>query len=310
MLDVLTDCAPALITTHGEVHTHGELRTRVAQFAALLPDPAGGRRLVHVPLRADFAGVTAYLAVLEAGHVALVTDGHDRASGILRRHRPDVRTTGDELEPFELLTQTPRHLLHPDLALLLSTSGSTGSPKLVRLSHRNLLSNATGIAEALQITAADRGITSLPLHYCFGLSVLHSHLLVGASVVLHEGSVLDGCFWGAMESARVTTLAVVPHMVELMESTAVLERPHPSLRLVAQAGGRMPADRVARTARLGREHGWELAVMYGQTEATAWPQSTRTRSACHSSGPACSWTPPFPKPATVPVRWSSAVPAS
>ena len=90
------------------------------------------------------------------------------------------------------------HVLHPDLALLMSTSGSTGSPKLVRLSHRNLVSNARAIAAYLGLTPADRGITTLPLHYCYGLSVLHSHLAAGAGIVLTDGSVVDPCFAAAM----------------------------------------------------------------------------------------------------------------
>ncbi|KAE8764966.1 non-ribosomal peptide synthetase [Georgenia thermotolerans] len=260
---------PALLTASGDVLSHGELRERIADLAAQLPDPAEGRRLVHLPLRPDLAVVTAYLATLAAGHVALVTADGARAAGIVDRYRPDIVLTGRPGSPFEVVSPDPGHLLHPDLALLLSTSGSTGSPKLVRLSHRNLTSNAAAIAEALRLTAADRAITSLPLHYCFGLSVLHSHLTVGASVLLHDGSVLDEDLWRAVDDLRVTTLAVVPHMVELMESTGVLERAHPSLRLLAQAGGRLLPDRVVRTAALGREQGWDLAVMYGQTEATA-----------------------------------------
>ncbi|MFH5824518.1 AMP-binding protein [Georgenia sp. AZ-5] len=261
---------PALLTASGDVLTYEELRARVGDLAGRLPDADDGRRLVHLPLRPDVAGVTAYLATLQAGHVALVTaDDARTAAGILDRYRPDVTATGDVEQPFEVTSPAPRHLLHPDLALLLSTSGSTGSPKLVRLSHRNLLSNAAAIAEALRITPADRAITSLPLHYCFGLSVLHSHLAAGGSVLLHDGSVLDEALWRAVDDLRVTTLAVVPHMVELMESTGVLQRAHPALRLLAQAGGRMHPDRVVRTAALGLEQGWELAVMYGQTEATA-----------------------------------------
>ena len=261
--------APALVTEDGAVLSHDDLRGRVERLVRRLPPAAQGRRLVHVPLRRDAASVTAYLATLEAGHVALVTGDDDRARRVPEHYRPDVVVTGHPDDPFALLSAAPRHVLHPDLALLLSTSGSTGSPKLVRLSHRNVVGNATAIARALRITAADTAITSLPLHYCFGLSVLHSHLLVGGCVVLHEGSVLDAGLWDAVHAHGVTTLAVVPHAVELMESTGVLERPHPSLRLVAQAGGRMPPERVVRTARTGSEQGWELAVMYGQTEATA-----------------------------------------
>jgi acyl-coenzyme A synthetase/AMP-(fatty) acid ligase len=261
--------AAALVTEAGEVLSHGELRARVAGMARHLPDVALGRRLVHLPMGRDAASVLAYLATLEAGHVALVTPAGEGAAAVVDRYRPDVTATGAPERPFAVETPEPRHLLHPDLALLLSTSGSTGSPKLVRLSDQNLHDNATAIAAALGITAADRAISSLPLHYCFGLSVLHSHLVAGGSVVLHEGSVLDASFWDAVDGRGVTTLAVVPHMVELMETTGVLEREHPSLRLVAQAGGRMSPERILRMAALGREHGWGLSVMYGQTEATA-----------------------------------------
>ncbi|HLS44214.1 MAG TPA: AMP-binding protein [Ornithinicoccus sp.] len=221
-------------------------------------------------MRNDLASVTAYLAVLESGHCALVTScSPDRTAPILEAYRPDVTATDDPREPFEVAPGGAAHLLHPDLALLLSTSGSTGSPKLVRLSRDNVRSNALAIASALSLGPADRGITSLPLHYCFGLSVLHSHLVAGGSVAVTGHSVLDAEFWEAVDEQQVTAVAVVPHSVELLAGTGELDRPHPSLRLVAQAGGRMPEGRVREVAALGRRRGFGLAVMYGQTEATA-----------------------------------------
>ncbi|GAA5160574.1 AMP-binding protein [Ornithinimicrobium tianjinense] len=269
--------APALLAPAGEVVDHGTLRARVEDLAAGLPDATTGRRLVHVPLRATVEDVVGYLAVLEAGHVALVTADGPSGQRVAGHWAPDLVVQDGEVRPGDGSADAcarhtgngPRHLLHPDLALLLSTSGSTGSPKLVRLSHANVTSNAAAIAAALGLTDADRGVTSLPLHYCFGLSVLHSHLTVGASVALTDASVLDDAFWATVDGQGVTDIAVVPHMVELMETTGALERPHPSLRLLTQAGGRMATDRIVRTAALGAEHGWGLSVMYGQTEATA-----------------------------------------
>src|SRR4029453_16211375 len=117
----------------------------------------------------------------------------------------------------------------PDLALLLSTSGSTGSPKLVRLSRANLLANARSIAESLDLRSTDVAITSLPLHYCYGLSVLHSHLLVGASVVLTGLSVADACFWDLAERAAVTGLAGVPHTYALLDAVGFTRRVLPRL---------------------------------------------------------------------------------
>jgi acyl-CoA synthetase (AMP-forming)/AMP-acid ligase II len=262
--------ACALVAEDGTTLTHGDLRERVTALAGHLPDVATGRRLVHLPMRNDLTSVAAYLAVLESGHCALVTSSSpDRTAPILAAYRPDVTTTFDPDAPFDVAPNGPAQLLHPDLALLLSTSGSTGSPKLVRLSRDNVRSNARAIASALSLGPADRGITSLPLHYCFGLSVLHSHLVSGGSVSVTDHSVLEAAFWETVDRQQVTALAVVPHAVELLVGTGELDRSHPSLRLVAQAGGRMPEGRVRDIAALGRRRGFGLAVMYGQTEATA-----------------------------------------
>ncbi|MCR8671610.1 AMP-binding protein, partial [Agrococcus sp. HG114] len=272
LLDVLAgdvESAAAILDTRGMLRSRDDLRRDVLALAGRLPALETGKRLVHVPLRADAASVTAYLAVLEAGHVALVTTDHERAAAIVERYAPDLASTGDPGAPFTAWDDEPRHLLHPDLALLLSTSGSTGSPKLARLSWENVRSNARGIAAALGLRESDRAITTLPLHYCFGLSVLHSHLVAGASVVLREGSVTDAALWRAVDELAVTTLAVVPHSIDLLESTGELDRPHPSLRLLTQAGGRLAPERVRALARSGGPRGRGLAVMYGQTEATA-----------------------------------------
>ena len=152
----------------------------------------------------------------------------------------------------------------------MSTSGSTGSPKCVRLSRSNLSSNAVAIAEYLGLGPDDRAITSLPLHYCYGLSVLHSHLTVGAGVVMSEHSVVDRCFWSAVSEHGVTSIAAVPHSLELMDRSGTSScLGTPSLRRLTVAGGRTAPAVVQRYATLGERWGWDLVVMYGQTEATA-----------------------------------------
>ena len=162
-----------------------------------------------------------------------------------------------------------QHEVHPDLALLLSTSGSTGSPKLVRISRQNLIANAGAIVDYLGLDETDRAITSLPLHYCYGLSVLHSHLLAGASVVLTDASVVDPCFADALRDHRVTSLAGVPHTFDMLEHAGVDRVGVPSLRSLTQAGGRMAPDAVTRWTARAETWGARFYVMYGQTEATA-----------------------------------------
>ena len=173
------------------------------------------------------------------------------------------RAPGFETEP-EALTVAP----HPELAILLTTSGSSGDPKLVRLSARNLVSNALSIAWYLDITPDERAITSLPLHYSYGLSVLTSHLLTGASIVLTERSVHEAAFWEAFEMGGATSLAGVPLTYENLAAKGFLQRPIPGLRTLTQAGGRLDPSLVRRFAHYAGAHGMRFFVMYGQTEAS------------------------------------------
>jgi long-chain acyl-CoA synthetase len=164
-------------------------------------------------------------------------------------------------------TLPPR--MHSDLALLLSTSGSTGSPKMVRLSRRNLLSNAMAIAEYLHLNSQGRAITSLPLHYAYGLSVIHSHLLVGATIVVCGHSVMEREFWRCMEEAGVSLFSGAPIMYEALQKLQLEKMRLPALKILTQAGGKLPVRRVEWMARLAQTRGWKFYVMYGQTEATA-----------------------------------------
>ena len=210
--------------------------------------------------------VVSYLALLDRDHVPLLAGSHvDRLADVWR---PDavIRVDGDDLDIAR--RTVPAHALHPDLALLMSTSGSTGAPKLVRLSDRNLLSNALAIGEYLHLTPGDRGITSLPLHYCYGLSVLHSHLAAGAAVVLTDASVVDPCFAAAVRVGGVTNMAGVPHTYELLERAGPERIRVPTLRFLTQAGGRLGPDRVEQWLDRTRAWGVDFFVMYGQTEAT------------------------------------------
>ena len=224
----------------------------------------------------DIDPVVTYLAALEGGHpILLVAPGDDEASvrhraSLAERFDPDVIAAGagNGAVLHEVRVGTA-HEFSPDLALLVSTSGSTGSPKLVRLSHENLESNARAIAEYLRLTAADRAATTLPMHYCYGLSVINSHLVSGASIVLTGRSVTEPAFWDLAHESRITSFAGVPYTFELLESGGFADRLPASIRYLTQAGGRLAPEAVRRFARLGDRRGFEFFVMYGQTEATA-----------------------------------------
>ena len=246
----------------GAALTYAALADRVADVARAY---AGARRLVLLTARNDVASVVEYLGAMAAGQVVLLA-GEPAAEGLRAAYRPDV-LAGPGGRTF--LTAGTAHDLHPDLALLLSTSGSTGSPRLVRLARDGVLANAAAIADALGIRGDDVAATTLPLHYCYGLSVLHSHLRRGAALMLTEDSVLADAFWTDAVEHGVTTVPGVPHTFELLERSGFADRDLPTLRCLTQAGGRMAPERVRAFAELGQRRGFDLFVMYGATEATA-----------------------------------------
>lgn len=251
----------AVMTASAQV-SYSELADRVDRFAGGL---GTRRQLVLIETRNDLSTLVGYLGVLAGGHVAIPVPAAGDHSHILATYRPDVVIDGSGVH----VRSEGAHALHDDLALLLSTSGSTGSPKLVRLSRANLIANATSIAGYLGIDETDRAATTLPMSYCYGLSVVHSHLLVGAALILTERSVADPEFWELFARHRGTSFAGVPYTFELLDRIGFTSMDLPHLRYVTQAGGKMSPERVRRYATAARDRGWQLFVMYGATEATA-----------------------------------------
>ncbi|TRW80735.1 AMP-binding protein [Mycolicibacterium sp. 018/SC-01/001] len=251
----------AILTDTTEL-TYGQLADRVERC---VPTLGARRALVLLETRNDIHTLTHYLAALAAGHVVLPVPAGGDTSALDSTYRPDIVIDSTGVHHRD----TGGRVLHPDLVLLMSTSGSTGSPKLVRLSRANVVSNARAIADYLGIIDTDRAATTLPMSYCYGLSVVHSHLLSGAALILTDHSVSQQQFWELFVRHRGTTFAGVPYTFELLDRTGFAERTLPHLRYLTQAGGPMPSERVRRFAALGQRRGWELFVMYGATEATA-----------------------------------------
>lgn len=158
---------------------------------------------------------------------------------------------------------------NPQLAVLLSTSGSTGSEKLVRLSKANLKANAVSIASYLKIESCDRTLLFLPLNYSFGLSIVNSYLLQGALIVLCPYSIMQRQFWQMLKDEAITSLSGVPYSFDMLLRLGFLRQTYPSLTVITQAGGHLNTKRQEAVARYCQEHGIRFYVMYGQTEASA-----------------------------------------
>nr|WP_241737479.1 AMP-binding protein [Neptunicella marina] len=162
-----------------------------------------------------------------------------------------------------------QHLLDERVAVLLSTSGSTGSPKQVALSVENLQANAQGIASGLPIAQSDITITTLSMAYSYGLSVINSHLQCGASILLNEHSVMSREFWQALEQHKVSSFAGVPYSYEMLIRLGLCKKKLADLRYFTQAGGKLAKKYVQQLADFANAQNKQFFVMYGQTEATA-----------------------------------------
>lgn len=159
--------------------------------------------------------------------------------------------------------------LGENLALLLTTSGSTGSPKFVRQTRKNIQSNTDSIITYLNILPTDRAITTLPMSYTYGLSILNTHLCRGARIILTEATLLNQAFWKLCKSQEATTFGGVPYTYEILKKLRFGKMELPSLRYLTQAGGKLVKELAEEFNAICEEKGIQLIIMYGQTEATA-----------------------------------------
>jgi acyl-coenzyme A synthetase/AMP-(fatty) acid ligase len=166
-------------------------------------------------------------------------------------------------------SQSYIYSIDSSLALLLSTSGSTGSPKMVRISNENIIANAEAISQYLGLTSDERPITTLPPNYTYGLSVIHSHLLNGCEMVLTNRTMFDRQFWEFLKKSKASSMSGVPYHFEMMRKLKFTSMDLPDLRTLTQAGGRLNPTIVREYATHCASRGIRFFVMYGQAEATA-----------------------------------------
>ena len=274
--------APALLTEE-KVWSYADLSQMAARVAGAVP----ARSLVFLLARNQVAAIAGYVGFLSHGIVPVMVDATLDAgllAALARRYRPAFiylpRERAGEfgggteclsLADYVLLDlhEGAPFALAPELALLMTTSGSTGSPKLVRLSYENLRANTAAIAAYLGLTAGERAVTSLPLYYVYGLSILNTHLAVGASLVVTEETLFSREFWRLMREKDVTSLGGVPYTYGMLKRLRFFKMDLPSLRTLTQAGGKLDPELHAAFAADAAAKGRRFFVMYGAAEATA-----------------------------------------
>lgn len=273
----------AVISDRSESLTYGQLSEEVERMAAAFPR----RGLVFTLCENLLGSFVGYVACMNMNIPQVLLDGSkdlelvQRLIGIYQPEyiwMPSARV--DEIggetiykyQEYSLQSMTyesplANREINPELLLCLTTSGSTGSPKLVRLSERNLQSNAESIAEYLRITESERPVTSLPMFYSYGMSVINSHLIKGATILLTDKTVMQREFWNFIKEHRATSIAGVPYTYDMLRRLRFFRMDLPDLKTMVQAGGKLNAAYVREFVEFARRNGKEFIVMYGQTEA-------------------------------------------
>ncbi|MBR0149847.1 MAG: AMP-binding protein [Synergistaceae bacterium] len=268
----------AIIDDSGTRLTYSQLKHETEAIA----EAAGKRCLVFVLCSDTIGSVMGYAAFMNAGIVPLMLSRHIEPgllSPLMDAYRPKYMwlpsdmARGDEVfsaRGYSLVRTsfTEECPLHPDLALLLTTSGSTGSPKFVRQSYTNILDNAKSIAEYLRLDETERPISTLPMNYTYGLSIINSHFLVGATLLLTEKAMTQKEFWQFFREAGATSFGGVPYTYEMLDRMRFQRMSLPSLRTMTQAGGKITPELHRKFAEYARDSGKNFIVMYGQCEAS------------------------------------------
>lgn len=275
----------AVITDKGERLSYEELAAVAKTFADAIPQ----KGLLFCLCENRIGSFVGYVACMEHHIPIVLLDGSKDLSvlkNLMEIYQPEyiwaettkVGEIGGEtiynyasysLQKMHYAVEVEKPEINPELALCLTTSGSTGSPKFVRLSANNVLANAESIAEYLEIDENERPVTTLPSYYSYGVSVINSHFIKGATVLLTEGTVAQREFWNFMKEYKATSIAGVPYTYEMLKMLRFFRMDLPYLKTMTQAGGKLNKDIAKEYIEFAESKGKRFYVMYGQTEATA-----------------------------------------
>ena len=273
----------AIITEHSEHISYENL----LNLADDIGNNIRNRSLIFIVCKNSYHSLAGYIGFLRAkAVVGLINDSMDAflLKDLLDSYKPefvflpsdkvDININWTKVNSYDSYTLLKtdyiiNYTLYPDLALLMTTSGSTGSQKFVRQSYKNIDSNTDSISKYLEIKSTDRPISTMPMSYTFMLSIINSHLYKGASIVLTEATLMEKRFWQLIKFLHVTTFSGVPYTYEMLKKLRFEKMDLPSLQYLTQAGGKLSLDLSKEFAEVCWKKGIKFFVMYGQTEGTA-----------------------------------------
>ena len=267
----------AAIDDSGRSITYGEICDFSQEFAKQLPQ----RSLIFILSENCIGSLLGYTAALSNRIVPLIISAATEEG--LYNHlydlyqpeylwMPQAKVEGKEIvfsawDYCLVKTGNKPAPMYDELSLLLPTSGSTGSPKLVRHSYRNIEANADNVRRLFKLDGTDRAMAILPMHYTMGLSVIASHLLAGATLLLSNRSLLDKGFWATLKEA--TSFTGVPYSYEILTKMRFTRMDLPNLKVITQGGGKLTEAMWNTLAQYAADKGKQFIATYGQSECTA-----------------------------------------
>ena len=271
----------AFIDIDGNKLTYSDL----FQFSELFFQKISKRTLIFILSENTFGSVLGYIASLENKIVPLLLNSatdKELLENLTTIYQPEYFWV-PENKIFEfkyevvftahnyalLKTDFTPPILNDTLSLLLTTSGSTGSPKLVRHSYYNIEENAKNVSEVFEIETTDRALALLPMYYTMGLSVITSYIYSGATVLLFNGSLTDALFWKFLKEQKATVFTGVPFSYEIISKLRFTRMDLPDLKIISQGGGKLSTKLFTDFAEYADRTGKKFIATYGQTEGTA-----------------------------------------
>lgn len=270
----------AAIDSEGGKITYGDIR----DFASFLEHKMTPRSLVFILTENNVGGIAWVMSTILSGNVPLILNAHTEQGlldNLIATYKPALiclpenseENFGEEVAScygYKLqITGYQKAELNNELSHLLPTSGSTGSPKLIRHKYDNIEAAGLNISTFFRLTENDRPLMVLPLYYTMGLSMVFSHFKVGATVLITKLKMTDPTFWRFLKEERATSFTGVPFSFEILDKMRFYRMKLPDLTLLTQGGGKMPEALNLKFAEYCRDNGKRWIATYGQSEGTA-----------------------------------------
>ncbi len=243
------------------------------------------KKLIFLLIENNYESIIFYLSLLKSQNAIVLLNSNittDNLYKLIGVYKPDTIITKKNIEIknyseiFKLenyycieCNKKNNHKINKELFFLLTTSGSTGSSKFVRISYQNVKANTKSIVNFLNINKNDKLITTLPPDYTYGFSLLNTHLFKESTIIINDYSVLQREFWELLNKTKATTFGGVPYTFELLRKIRFENNKISSLKYITQAGGKLSNENHRYFFNILKKKKIKFIIMYGSTEATS-----------------------------------------